>query len=228
MKKTGFILIDKPKGMTSHDVVDKLRKITGIRKIGHAGTLDPIATGLLILGIGREATKKLADFQKLKKEYVAKIRLGVISDTFDIEGKIEKRKNIKIPSEKEIKNVLIRFLGKIKQVPPKLSAKKIKGKKAYELARKGIEVKLKPVEVEIYKIEILNYSWPYLEIKVNCSSGTYIRTLANDIGEKLDCGGLVKELKRTKIEEFSVKNAVFLSRVNSKNWQKFLINPCMN
>jgi tRNA pseudouridine55 synthase len=220
--KSGFLLVDKPEGMTSHDVVDYLRRITKIKKIGHAGTLDPIATGLLILGIGREATKKLSEFQKLDKEYIAKIKLGVKSDTFDKEGKIEKVQFEKIPKREEIEEVLKSFCGEILQTPPPYSAKKIKGKKAYELARKGIEVKLSPVNVKIYQIEILNYSFPYLEIKVSCSSGTYIRSLANDIGEKLKVGGLIEGLRRTKIGNFKVENAQKLSQINSENWQNFL------
>jgi tRNA pseudouridine55 synthase len=220
--KFGFILIDKPKGMSSHDVVEQLRKVTKIKKIGHAGTLDPIATGLLILGIGRDATKKLDKFKNLDKEYIAKIKLGSSSETFDTEGKIEERKVEKIPNKKEIKEALKEFIGKIKQVPPPFSAKKIKGKKAYELARKGLNVNLKPVEVEIKEIEILEYKWPYLKIKVRCSAGTYIRSLANDIGEKLNCGGLIEELRRTKIGNFSVERAKNISEINSKNWQNFL------
>jgi len=222
--KSGFILIDKPSGMTSHDVVDYLRKITKIKKIGHSGTLDPIATGLLILGIGREATKKLSKFQKLDKEYVAKIRLGAVSDTFDRAGKIKEIEVKKIPTKNEIEEVLKTFQGEILQSPPPYSAKKIKGAKLYQLARKGILVKAKPKKVKIYKIEILNYDWPYLEIKVSCSSGTYVRSLANDIGEKLKCGGYIEELRRTKIGNFSVENAKKLKEINSENWQNFLFS----
>jgi len=220
--KSGFLLVDKPKGMTSHDVVDYLRKVTKVKKIGHAGTLDPIATGLLILGIGREATKKLGEFQKLDKEYIAKIKLGVKSDTFDKEGKIEEIKVEKIPKREEIEKVLKSFVGEIWQTPPPYSAKKIKGQKAYELARKGIKVKLSPVKVKIYQIEILNYSFPYLEIKVSCSSGTYIRSLANDIGEKLKTGGIVEELKRTKIGRFTLEKAISLKNIDSENWRELL------
>jgi tRNA pseudouridine55 synthase len=220
----GFILINKPTGITSHDVVDKLREITRIKRIGHAGTLDPFATGLLILGIGREFTKKLSIFQKKDKEYIATLRLGAESDTFDKEGKIVEKKIEKIPERKEIEEVLESFLGEIEQIPPAFSAKKIKGKKLYELARKGIKVKAKPQKVKIYEISILEYKFPYLKIKVNCSSGTYIRSLANDIGKKLGCGAYVEELMRTKIGEFSVKEAVELSKLNSQNWKNFLRN----
>jgi tRNA pseudouridine55 synthase len=219
----GFILINKPAGITSHDVVDKLREITKIKKIGHAGTLDPFANGLLILGIGREFTKKLSVFQKKDKEYIANLRLGAESDTFDRDGKIVERKVEKIPEREEIEETLKIFLGEIEQIPPAFSAKKIGGKKFYELARKGIKVEPKPQRVKIYEISILEYKFPYLKIKVKCSSGTYIRSLANDIGKKLGCGAYVEELTRTKIGEFSIENAIELSKLNSQNWRNFLI-----
>jgi len=220
--KGGFILINKPAGITSHDVVDKLREITKIKRIGHAGTLDPFATGLLILGIGREFTKKLSIFQKKDKEYIATLKLSAESDTFDKEGKIVEKKVEKIPERKEIEEVLKSFLGEIEQIPPAFSAKKIKGKKLYELARKGIKVEPKPQRVKIYEISILEYNFPYLKIKVKCSSGTYIRSLANDIGKKLGCGAYVEDLMRTKIGEFSIENAVELSKLTPQNWKNFL------
>lgn len=223
-KKSGFVLIQKPGGITSHDVVDKLREITGIKKVGHSGTLDPFATGLLILGIGREATKRLSWFLTKDKEYIAKIRLGAVSDTYDREGRIVSREVSEEPSEKKVKKVLKSFLGQIKQYPPMFSAKKIKGKKLYELARKGVKAEIRPQRVEIYKIGFLSYKFPYLEIKVSCSSGTYIRSLAYDIGEKLSCGGYLEELCRTKIGEFELAEAVTLSQFSCQNWQDFLFN----
>lgn len=222
MKNKGFILIDKPSGITSHDVIDRLREITGIRKIGHAGTLDPFARGLLICGISREATKKLSQFQKEDKEYIATLKLGAESDTFDREGKIVERKIEKIPNLKEVKKVLNSFLGEIDQIPPTFSAKKVKGKKAYELARKGKVVKLKPQKVKIYQISILEYKFPFLKIKVKCSSGTYIRSLASEIGKKLGCGAYLEDLIRIKIGKFSLKEAVSLSELNSENWKNYL------
>jgi len=220
----GFILINKPSGITSHDVVDKLREITGVRKIGHAGTLDPFATGLLILAIGKEFTKKLSIFQKKDKEYIATLRLGAESDTFDRDGKIVERKVEKIPEKEEVEEILKIFLGEIEQIPPAFSAKKIKGKKLYELARKGIKVQPKLQKVKIHEISILEYNFPYLKIKVKCSSGTYIRSLANDIGKKLGCGAYLEELVRTKIGKFSLEEAVELSKLNSQNWKNFLLN----
>lgn len=224
----GFILVNKPEGPTSHDIVDKLRKITGIRKIGHAGTLDPFAKGLLILGIGRGATKKLQTFQKLDKEYVARIKLGEVSNTYDKTGKINLKENAKPPPKEKIEKIVSEFVGEISQIPPIFSAKKIRGKKLYQLARKGERVQPKPVRVRIESIEILKYEWPWLEIKVKCSSGTYIRSLASDIGQKLGCGGYLEELCRTKIGKFSLGEAVELQRLNTNNWQDFVFPLCVS
>lgn len=220
--KDFFLLVDKPAGLTSHQVVERLRKITGIKKIGHSGTLDPLATGLLILGLGRSATKKLDQLQKLDKEYLVKIRLGVISDTFDREGEVQERKVDMIPSQKLIEGVLREFEGEIEQIPPPFSAKKIKGRRLYQLARKGIRISGLSSKIMIYKIELINYSWPCLELKIHCSSGTYIRSLASEIGKKLKCGGLVEELRRLKIGDYSIEEAVSLDKINSDNWQNFL------
>jgi len=219
--KYGFILINKPEGPTSHDIVDKLREITGIRKIGHAGTLDPFAKGLLILGIGREATKKLHSFQKLDKEYVAKIKLGGVSNTYDKTGKIILKENAKPPTKEKIEKIMNEFVGEISQIPPIFSAKKIKGKKLYQLAHKGERVQPKPVRVRIEYIKILKYEWPWLKIKVKCSSGTYIRSLASDVGENLGCGGYLEELCRTNIGNFSLREAIDLQQLNPNNWQDF-------
>jgi tRNA pseudouridine55 synthase len=219
----GFILINKPTKITSHDVVDTLRRITGIKKIGHAGTLDPFATGLLILGIQREFTRRLSFFQKKDKEYIATLKLGAESDTFDKDGKIFEKEVKKLPEKKEIEKILKSFLGEVKQAPPAFSAKKIGGKKLYELARRGIKTEIKPQKVKIYEISVLEYHFPYLKIKVKCSSGTYIRSLASDIGKKLGCGAYVEELVRTKIGEFSIENAVELSKLNPQNWRNFLL-----
>lgn len=219
----GFLLINKPPSITSHDVIDRLREITGIKKIGHAGTLDPFASGLLIAGVTREATKKLSQFLKADKEYIATLKLGEVSDTFEREGKIIKRIVKKPPILKKIKEILKSFLGEIKQIPPPFSAKKVKGKKAYELARKGIKMELRPEKIKIYQIEILRYKFPFLKIKVRCSSGTYIRSLAFDIGEKLECGAYLEKLVRTKIGKFTLKKAISLSNLDSKNWQRYLI-----
>lgn len=221
--KTGFLLINKPSGPTSHDIIDELRKITGVRKIGHAGTLDPFASGLLIVAVGREATKNIAKFVKLNKTYVAKLKLGAISDTYDRTGTLQ---NVSRPwhilSEKNIKKTLKKFEGRQKQVPPMYSAKKIKGKKLYELARKGIEVEREPATIIIEYIKLINYSWPVLEIKTKVSSGAYIRSLAHDIGQSLGSGAYLEELERTEIGDYKLENAIETSRINEDNWRKFL------
>ncbi|MFA5248612.1 MAG: tRNA pseudouridine(55) synthase TruB [Patescibacteria group bacterium] len=221
-KESGFIFFDKPAEITSHGVIAFLRHITMIKKIGHAGTLDPFATGLLIVGVGREATKRLDEFLKKDKEYEATLHLGVSTDTYDCEGKILNdyvgdKKNLK-----EIKKVVADFVGEQDQIPPMFSAKKINGKKLYELARKGIEVERKPSRIKIYKIKILKYSWPNLKLRIKCSSGTYIRSLASDIGGNLGCGAHLSALRRTAISKFSVKKAVKKDKINQENWQNFL------
>jgi len=223
---SGFLLINKKSGPTSHDIVDALRKITGLKKIGHAGTLDPFATGVLLIAIGRQATKKIDLFVKKNKTYTADIILGFVSDTFDRDGIKIKKENFKIPDNKNIDAVLKEFVGEQEQIPPMFSAKKVGGKKLYELARKGIEIERKASIINIYSIENKNYSWPKLKIKVTCSTGTYIRSLANDIGVKLGCGAYLEELERTSIEtsieKFDIKNAHTLEDINKNNWKNFL------
>lgn len=209
-----IILIDKPKNWTSFDVVAKIRsglKTQGFGrvKVGHAGTLDPFATGLLIVLLG-EATKKQSEFMKLDKEYEAVLELGKISTTGDPEGEISQFINTKyqIPNKAQISEVLKQFLGEIEQVPPKYSAIKIQGKRAYELARKNIDFEIKPRKVTIHNLEVIKYAYPSLELKIKCSSGTYIRTLAEDIGKTLGTGAFLTDLKRTKIGVHELKNAV--------------------
>jgi tRNA pseudouridine55 synthase len=221
-----FLLIDKPKGITSHDVVDELRKITGEEKIGHAGTLDPNATGLLIVGVGRKATKKLGKITKnTKKTYQAEVFLGEERDTDDSEGVVmAKAKGVLPPSENEIRLILLSFLGQQKQKPPAYSALKIKGKKAYQLSRKGKEVKLKPRKITIYFIKLTDYKYPILKLETMVSSGTYIRALARDIGKQLSCGAYLKELRREKIGNYSVEKAIKLENLIKKNWKNFVVD----
>ena len=222
--KSGFILIDKPLGITSHGVIACLRRIIGIRKIGHAGTLDPFATGLLIVAIGREATKKIDQFVKLDKEYIAEVFLGAETDTYDQEGKIINSYD-GLPIEKEkIEETLKKFLGKQQQIPPMFSAKKVNGKKLYELARKNIEIERKPSEIEIFDLELIEYGWPLLKIKVHCSSGTYIRSLAFDFGRELNCGAYLKGLRRSKIGEYNVEQSAAPDKIAKENWEELLFN----
>lgn len=201
------LLIDKPAGWTSHDVVAYLRRKLGVKKVGHAGTLDPFATGLLIVGVGRDSTKRLADFLKMDKSYEATVRLGATSDTDDRTGKIEEGKSDGETSRDDVRRALDRFVGTIQQIPPAYSAKKIAGKKMYELARRGIVVEQKPVTVAIHSIDLLDYHWPLVRIRVNVSSGTYIRALARDLGEALGVGAYLEELRRTSIGPYDLTNA---------------------
>lgn len=210
-----IILIDKPAGISSFGVVAKVR--THLRqqfghkiKVGHTGTLDPFATGLLILLSGK-MTKKSSEFLKLDKVYDATLKLGFTSTTGDPEGEIAKyAENIK-PTKTEISEFCQSFVGKITQIPPKFSAIKINGERAYKLARKGTDFEIPSREVEIYSIEVLNYQYPELTIHVHCSSGTYIRTLAEDIGKKLGTGAYLTALRRLQIANYHVKDAHPLS-----------------
>jgi len=219
---SGFLLINKDSGPTSHDVVDKLRRITGIRKIGHAGTLDPFATGVLLMAIGRQATKRIDHFVKKDKTYIATLKLGETTDTYDREGKKSTTESFNIPEKDKILDVLKTFIGKQEQIPPMFSAKKIGGKKLYDLARKGIEIERKASQINIYKISLINYAWPILNIEVSCSTGTYIRSLAKDIGQELECGAYLEELKRTSIENLEIKKAHKINELNKDNWKDFL------
>jgi len=195
----GIYPIFKPKGITSFRVISILRKITGVKKIGHGGTLDPLASGVLVVAIGKEFTRKIHLEVAKEKEYQAEIMLGLTSTTDDEEGIKTIVGNNDRCSLLEIKNILPKFIGKISQTPPIYSAIKIDGKEAYKLARKGKLPEMKAREVEIKKIEILDYHYPLLSIKVTCGPGVYIRSLARDLGDALGTGGYLHELIRTRV-----------------------------
>jgi tRNA pseudouridine55 synthase len=220
---TGFLLIDKPAGFTSHDVVAKLRRITGIRKIGHAGTLDPFATGLLVVGVGRAATKHLGELMGHDKEYEAKAVLGAVSDTQDLTGQLTGAPVENWPSQETLDRILPDFQGAIDQIPPMYSAKKVKGKKLYELARAGEEIERKPRQVTIHELELRDYTPPHLTFRVHCSAGTYIRTLAHDIGQALGTGAYLEMLRRTKSGDYHVDQAVQLDQLTPENWTAHLL-----
>lgn len=205
-----IIPINKPAGITSHTVVNKLRKFYGIKKIGHAGTLDPFATGVLILLVGRESTKRSQELMKQNKIYRTKLKLGYISDTYDRDGVIQEYNIQKVPIRAEIDQIIASFVGEISQIPPMYSAIKINGKKMYELARKGQTVDIPPRLVNIYNIIVLDYTYPYLTLDIDCSSGTYIRSLGYDIGIKLGTGAYLEELERRQSGEFSIENCYTL------------------
>lgn len=227
---SGFLLIDKPTDWTSHDVVGYLRKITKIKTIGHAGTLDPFATGLLIVGVGRAATKRLDEFKDMKKTYYASAQLGAVSDTYDRTGKIQKlTQPMAGPpwaeiNKEQVEQILNSFIGTQEQLPPMYSAKKIQGKKLYELARQGIEVERKTHRITIFSLKLIEVHDSKIEIEVECSAGTYIRTLVHDIGQKLGGGAYCENLRRTKIGEYNVKDAIDVRNFSSEDWSSFLID----
>lgn len=204
----GIYAINKPVGPTSHDIIDQLRKKTGIKKIGHAGTLDPLASGVLVVAIGREFTKQLDELVQKEKEYIAKIKFGYNSTTDDEQGKKEEIKVTKQPTQENIAKVISKFIGEIKQMPPVYSSVKVGGQPAHRRMRKGEEVKLGERDVTIKSIEILGYGWPYLEVRVICGPGVYIRSLARDIGRELKVGGYLASLVRTRVGDFGIDKAV--------------------
>lgn len=207
----GIILIDKPQEWTSHDVVGKLRGILHERRIGHSGTLDPLATGLLVVFVGR-ATRAVEFAEADRKEYVAGLRLGMSTDTQDITGRIVSEGS-GIPDEPEVRNVLERFKGGLEQIPPMYSAVKIGGKKLYELARKGESIERKPRHITVFGLKITGRSDDDYILDVVCSKGTYIRTLCHDIGAALGCGGCMSSLRRIKSGVFSIEDAYTISEV---------------
>ncbi len=214
---SNIFAVYKPKGPSSHDVVDEIRRRTGIKKVGHAGTLDPLAQGVLVIGIGREATRQLSTEVKKEKEYIAKICLGETTQTDDSEFEPRKcAKKYKEPRKEHVENIVKSFCGKIKQVPPKYSALKIKGKPAYIYARQGKEIEMVPRQVEIKEIELLSFKWPFLFIRAVTGPGVYIRSLARDIGEMLGVGGYLMDLERTRVGEFTVGDCVPIHEINNK------------
>lgn len=219
---SGFLLINKPTGPTSHDVVDQIRRLTGERRVGHTGTLDPFAEGLLIIGVGREATKKLSYFLKLSKTYIATAILGATANTDDKTGTVIQNEISHQPSKDEVEAAIKTFFGRQLQTPPMFSAKKIAGQKLYQLARRGLTVERQANEIEIFEIKIISYAWPRLEFAVCCSSGTYIRSLAHDLGEKLGVGAYLEALKRTSIGPYNIIDARTSEKLSNGEWTKRL------
>ena len=207
----GIIIIDKPSGWTSHDVVGKLRGVFGERRIGHGGTLDPMATGVLPVFVGR-ATRAVEYCENAVKEYTASFRPGVSTDTQDITGTVLKSVPADI-SEEALRAALPQFTGRQSQIPPMYSAVKVKGKKLYELARRGVEVERKPREITIHRLELIGRDGGDFVLRVVCSKGTYIRTLCSDIGDALGCGGCMSALRRNAAGAFTEKDAVTIDMV---------------
>lgn len=219
----GFLNVNKPKGMTSHDVVDEIRKLVGKEKVGHTGTLDPEATGVLPIAIGKAT--KVIQFLEGGKEYRATMRLGITTDTQDMTGRvITKSKVVNIPEER-IRETFRKFLGKIEQIPPMVSAVKIGGKRLYKLAREGKRVARSKKEVEIYNLNLVEYKPPDVIFEVGCSKGTYIRTLCHDMGKTLGPGACLKALVRTTSGIFTLKESHTLEKLGKlSNLEKSLVN----
>lgn len=222
----GFLNVNKPSGITSHKVISILRKITGIKQIGHAGTLDPLASGVLPVAIGKAS--KLIDYMEEDKSYHAGMYLGKISDTYDVEGNIQSTDYRKITLE-EINNILPLFRGECKQIPPAFSAVHYNGKRLYELARNGqIPEDIPSRDINIYKNEIISFDYEnqILKLDISCSKGTYIRTIINDIGNELGCGAVMFELKRTKSSGMNISQSLNLTETTTREEiETSLINP---
>ena len=225
---SGILVVDKPVGMTSHDVVEVIRKGTNIRRAGHTGTLDPRATGVLVVLVGPAV--RLSEFvSAADKRYQAIIKLGGATDTYDADGRQTGQPafapvNV---TESQFDEVLQRFVGEIEQTPPPFSAVKVHGRKAYEMARAGEEVELAPRKINVYHLEVLEWAPPEVVIDVHCSSGTYVRSLANDLGKQLGCGAYLVGLRRTKSGRFTLREATPLRKLQEAfvtgNWYQYLI-----
>jgi len=203
---SGILLVNKPKNKTSFGLVAVLRRLLNVKKIGHAGTLDPFATGVMIMLIGRNYTRLSDTFLGADKEYLATAYLGVETDTFDCDGVTVSQSDI-IPTLEQIENALKKFQGEILQTPPMFSAKKINGKKLYDLARKGIVVERQPVLIKV-QTQLISYQYPYLELRIQCSKGTYIRSIAHDLGSMLDCGAHLTALQRTRSGTYALESCI--------------------
>ncbi|MBI3236856.1 MAG: tRNA pseudouridine(55) synthase TruB [Chlamydiales bacterium] len=218
----GILPLIKPPQKTSFGMVSLMRKITRVRKIGHAGTLDPFATGVLILLIGKKYTRLSDTFLNQDKEYRGRLLLGIATESYDPEGAITFQSPL-IPSLEQIQETLLQFQGTISQIPPMFSAKKVGGKKLYELARKGIEIPRAPVNITV-SIQLLSYEYPHLDIHIACSKGTYIRSLAHDIGNVLGCGAHLCSLERSRSGRFSLSDCCTVEQLTnpSYSWQSHL------
>lgn len=218
----GFLYINKPRGISSFAVIYRVRKITGVKRVGHAGTLDPEADGLLIVAVGRGYTKQLTKWLKKGKEYRATIKLGYESTTGDVEGVMTEINTKLKPTEEDVKEALKKFVGEIKQIPSAYSAIKIGGQRAYDLARKGEAVVMPSRDVTVYKLNLLSYNYPEIEALAGVSSGTYIRTLSEDIGRALGTGAFMSALTRTKIDQVDLSDSIALKDLNEENWVNYL------
>jgi tRNA pseudouridine55 synthase len=212
----GLLLIDKPQGMTSHDVVYRVRRRLGTKKVGHAGTLDPMATGLLVVAVG-PATRFLRYLELEPKEYVFTATFGKETTTYDSEGDVVKEQPVPGDLESRVKDHLIEFVGDVQQLPPLYSAVKKDGRKLYEYARKGVEVEREPRDVTIFSLEVQDVDGPDVRLRCVCSGGTYVRTIAHDLGQRVGCGAFASQLRRTTVGRYEVEDAVEPDEVNKED-----------
>lgn len=220
----GILNVHKPAGMTSRDVVNVIQRLVRPARCGHAGTLDPMATGVLLIGVG-PATRLLSLMQERSKVYCAQFTLGQTSDTDDSTGNVVVREEPVIPTAEQVDACLQDMVGTLDQLPPAYSAVHVNGQRAYDLARAGIDPELQTRPVMVHSIHMSHYEWPIVELVVRCGSGTYIRSIARDLGEQLGCGGLMSRLERTAIGEFSLKQAVTLEVLREEGVQPHLLAP---
>lgn len=219
----GIIVVNKPKGMTSHDVVSWVRKRLKMRQVGHAGTLDPLATGVLIILLGK-STKLFNEFACFDKAYQATLILGLATTTADIQGKVMKQLTYEHITREHVEEAFRHFIGELQQVPPMVSAVKIGGERLYKLARKGIEIERPPRKIKITNLTLTGFNIPYVKFYLECSKGTYVRKLAEDIGEFLGTGACISEIQRTKAGPFRIDDAVSLEALNEnyiRAWPTF-------
>jgi tRNA pseudouridine55 synthase len=222
----GILIVNKPRAITSRELVDQVARLFPRLKVGHAGTLDPLATGIVIVCVGA-ATRLVEMLQLLPKSYRTVVRLGARSDTLDADGRIVVDPAPWVPSSLEIEQLLPRFLGEVNQKPPSFSALKVKGQRAYDLARAGQAIELEPRVVRIDRIALVRYVWPQLELDIDCGSGTYIRSIVRDMGEALTCGGLVETLVRTRVGPYGLEHAVDLADLSTKTIDRH-IRPALD
>ncbi len=219
---TGVLNIDKPPGITSHDVVHRVRRLSGARRVGHAGTLDPLATGVLLLAVGR-TTRLIEYLVGQQKMYLATVKLGQETNTFDAEGEVVAERPYRHITAAHLQDALPQFQGRIQQRPPLYSAIKQNGQPLYKLARQGKTPHIPTREVIIHQLELLDFEPPRANLRVVCGSGTYIRSLAHDLGRALGCGGHITALRRAAVGDFSVAQAVPLADLTAENWQAHLM-----
>jgi tRNA pseudouridine55 synthase len=222
---SGILNINKPSGQTSHDVIERVRALTGIRRVGHAGTLDPLATGVLVVCVGRVATRVAEYLMDEPKTYRTEAWLGATTDTFDAEGQVVSEQPVEV-SREAVEQALDGFRGSIQQIPPMYSAVKQGGKPLYRLARRGVEVEREPREVEIYRLHLIVWEPPRFTLEMSCSSGTYVRALVHDLGQELGCGAYVTDLTRLASGGFRVEDAVtmdsFIAAAKVGRWPEML------